>query len=169
MNNITYRQLQILISSSSDQFSAELCYDNNYGIIISLNGYKEVLWSANPWIVEDWPTLNWQGNLLFHRGHGTVYLVRGRRDFNNSIYRSRLQGYQKMVGWASPSPVGFTTDEKVKEMWGWILCSPWIIKSTHNRWRQRVEVFAALHEFDPVRWPMSLLLENWDAVRKIIF
>ena len=166
---MSFRQLQQIISSSSDQLKGELCYNNNYGIIISLNGYKEVLWSDEPFVVEDWPTLNWQGNLLFHRGHGTVYLVKGHRDFDNAIYRSRLQGYQKMVGWASSLPVGFTTDEKIEEVWGHLLINPWLIKSTRNRWRQRIEVFAALNEFDPARWPLSLLLENWDAVRKIIF
>ncbi len=161
------RQLRQIISSSSGQFTAELIACNE--LKITLNGYKEVLQSDKLWIVEDWPELNWQGDLFFHRGHGTIYLVKSQRDFNNSIYPSRLQGFQKMVSWVSDQPVGFTISEKVEEIWGYLLVNPWLVSSTDNRWLQRIKVFSALNEFDPTRWPLSLLVEKWNEVRKIIF
>ncbi len=164
---MSFRQLKQIISSSNGQLTAELVARNE--LRITLNGYEEVLQSNESWIVEDWPELNWQGNSLFHRGHGTIYLVRGQRDFNNSIYRPRLQGFQKVVSWASAQPVGFTANEKVEEVWGHLLVNPWLVSSTDNRWLQRIKVFSALNEFDNNRWPMSLLVKKWDEVRKIIF
>ena len=164
------RGLKSLIESSCGRLNAELCYDGRYGIVLTLNGYHKVLWNENPWVVEDGPQLKWQGNLFFHIGLGTVYLVKGtRRDFNNSVYRPRLRGFQEMVRWVSSQPVGFTVDEKVEETWGWVLVNPWLISSVVNRWKNRLIMFTALNEFDPERWPMDLLIEKWDELRKIQF
>ena len=127
-------------------------------------------YNENVWIVEDWSTLKWRGEYFFHRGLGTIYLVKGtKRDFNNSVYRSRLQGFQEMVSWASSQPVGFTLDKEIEEVWGHLLVNPWLISSVENRWYQRIKLFAALNEFDSRRWPMSLLITKWERVRKILF
>jgi len=152
-------------------FTAELLDPGEqWPLQTKLDNVVDNWFSDNPWCIEDWPEFRWKGNYSFHKYNNTIYLVEGAlRDFNGSIYRPRLRGFQEMVSWASPAPVGFTTLGKITEKWGYILISPWLIGSTDNRWLQRIKLFAALNEFDPVKWPMSLLLSRWDIVRKIMF
>ncbi|MBC8459262.1 MAG: hypothetical protein H8D67_14815 [Deltaproteobacteria bacterium] len=156
-----------LIATSNGQLNAKL---SQYELTLSLNGFQETICNEIPWIVEDWPELNWQGDYFFHRSVGTIYLVENdKRSFDGSIYRPRLRGFQEMVNWASSAPVGFTTLGDITEKWGYMLCSPWLVRSTENRWYQRVKMFTALNGFNSGKWPMSLLLSNWDKARKIMF
>lgn len=183
-------------------------------LVVQLDGETIRFWSENPWIMEDWPELKWEGNYFFHRAYpeiatitgvtakqlnqalgryrglqqsreslafpeimellpptSLIYLVEGTtRDFSGPIYRPRLRAFKKMVRWAMPeAEVGFTVLREVSESWGYMLISPWLIKSTDPVWLQRIKMFGALNEFQPASWPMSLLIENWSAFREIRF
>ena len=190
-----YLRLRELVSicEGHKSFKASLLppRESQWGLETQLDNGRDVYWNENPWVVEDWPELQWRGNYFFHRSwivkdwpgsdeHGKyhfqpsstdIYLVEGTsKDFSGSIYRPRLRAFQKMVRWALPdAEVGFTVTEKVSEKWGYLLCSPWLIKSIDNCWLQRIKMFSALNEFRPASWPMSLLLEHWKEVRKILF
>lgn len=138
---------------------------------IQLDGEILKFRDEHPWIMADWPELNWQGDYFFHRSCAGVYLVQGTtRDFNGSIYRPRLRAFKTMVRWARPeTEVGFTIWHTVKEHWGYMLVWPWLIKSTDPVWLQRIKMFSALNTYDPTRWPMSLLIEKWSDFREIGF
>lgn len=142
-----------------------------WGLTIQLGGEILRLWSDQPWIVEDWPTLDWIGSCFFHRSRDGVYLVHGtNRAFDHAIYRPRLRPFKKMVQWAIPkAAVGFTVLDTVSEHWGHTLISPWLIKSTDPVWLQRLKMFQALNQHDPIRWPMELMIEKWSAFREIRF
>ena len=144
--------------------------ENLWPILVVDGDVQQTFYDSLPWIVEDYPGLEWQGNYFFHRGHGEIYLVEGTlRDFNNSIYRCRLRAFKKLVAWAYPNPiVGFTVVQDVTEVWGYYLCNPWLVRSTKNLWYNRLKLFSALNKYNPQLWPMSLLLEHWQEFRKIM-
>lgn len=100
-----------------------------------------------------------------------VYLVEGTmRSFGGPIYRPRLRAFKKMVQWAMPeAETGFTVLHTVSKHWGYVLVSPWLIKSIDPVWLRRLKMFQALNEYDPTHWPMSLLIEKWSDFREIRF
>lgn len=142
-----------------------------WALNVQLNGEILRFLNENQWIVEDWPGLDWTGSYFFHRSYAGVYLVEGTtKSLGGPIYRPRLRAFKKMVQWAMPEmEAGFTIWHTIKEHWGYMLISPWLIKSTDPVWLQRIKMFNALNEFNPKRWPMSLLIEKWSDFREIRF
>ena len=154
-------------------FKAKLLppFNSQWGLETQLDNGRDVYWNPTPWVVEDFPELHWQGDYFFHRVGNIVYFVEGTsKDFSGSIYRPRLGAFRKMVRWALPNAeVGFTVKSTISEHWGYMLCSPWLIKSTKNLWYNRLRMFEALNSYNPELWPMSLMLEHWKNLKKIGF
>lgn len=158
------------LNKSRERYKARLSEQGQtWCLVVQLNGEMIRFWNEQPWVVEDWPRLDWIGSYFFHRSCNGVYLVHGAaRDFNGSVFRPRLRAFKKMVRWAMPqAKVGFTTLDTVSEKWGYTLISPWLIKSTDPVWLRRLKMFQALNSYDPTHWPMSLMIEKWPDFREI--